>query len=68
MLWNGNECGKTKEMRISRQKFPVKNCDRVKQLENLESFIYFGSMLTNDGRCTGEIKSMIVMAEAAFNK
>jgi len=25
-------------------------------------------MLTNDGRCTCEIKSRIAMAEAAFNK
>jgi hypothetical protein len=25
-------------------------------------------MLTNDGRCTCEIKSMIAMAKAAFNK
>jgi hypothetical protein len=24
MLWNGNECGKNKVMRISRQLFPVK--------------------------------------------
>jgi len=33
-----------------------------KQLENVESFKYLGSMLTNDGRCTCEIKSRIVMA------
>jgi len=26
------------------------------------------SMLTNDGRCTCEIKSRIAMAKAAFNK
>jgi hypothetical protein len=25
-------------------------------------------MLTNDGRCTSEIKSSITMAKAAFNK
>jgi hypothetical protein len=29
---------------------------------------YLGSMLTNDGRCTCEIKSRIAMAKAAFNK
>ena len=38
------------------------------QLENAESCKYFGSMLTNDGRCTGEIKSRIGMAKDAFNK
>jgi hypothetical protein len=31
------------------------------------SYQYFDSMLTNDGRCTCEIKSRIAMAKAAFN-
>jgi hypothetical protein len=39
-----------------------------KQLESVESLKYLGSMLRNDGRCTCEIKSKIVMAKAAFNK
>jgi len=39
-----------------------------KQLENVESFKYLGSILTNDGRCTCEIKYRIAMAKAAFNK
>jgi hypothetical protein len=39
-----------------------------KQLENVESFKYLGSMLTNDGRCTCEINSRLAMAKAAFNK
>jgi len=39
-----------------------------KQLENVVYFKYFGSMLTNDGRCTCEIKSRIAMAKAPFNK
>jgi hypothetical protein len=30
--------------------------------------IYMGSILTNDGRCTCEIKCRIAMAKAAFNK
>jgi hypothetical protein len=29
---------------------------------------YLGSTLTNDGRCTCEIKSRIARAKAAFNK
>jgi hypothetical protein len=29
---------------------------------------YLGSVITNDARCTYEIKSMIAMAKAAFNK
>jgi hypothetical protein len=55
-------------MRISRQPFPVKIMRDQKQLENVESFKYLGSMLTNDGRCTCEIKSRIAMAKAAFTK
>jgi hypothetical protein len=39
-----------------------------KQLENVESFKYLGSMLTNDGRYTCEIKCRIAMAKAAFDK
>ena len=39
-----------------------------KQLKNVECFKYLGIMLTNDGKCTCEIKSRIVMAKAAFNK
>ena len=38
-----------------------------KQLENVECFKYLGSILTNDGRCTREIKSRIIVAKAAFN-
>jgi len=59
---------KTKVMRISRQPFPVKIMIDQKQLENVESFKYLGSMLTNDGRYICEIKSRTAMAKAALNK
>ena len=59
---------KTKVMRISRQPFPVKIMIDQKQLENVKSFKYLGSILTNNGRCTCEIKYRIAMAKAAFNK
>jgi len=39
-----------------------------KQRENVESFKYLGSVLTNDGRCTCEMKCGIAMAKAAFIK
>jgi len=42
----------TKVMRISRQPFPLKTVIDQKQLENVESFKYLGSMLINDGRCS----------------
>ena len=35
---------------------------------NVECFNYLGSILTNDGRNTREIKSRIAMAKVAFNK
>ena len=34
----------------------------------MEYFNYFGSLITNDARCTREIKPSIAMATAAFNK
>ena len=48
--------------------FPVKIMIDLKQRENVESFKYFGRILTNDGRCTCESKYRITMAKAAFNK
>jgi len=59
---------KTTVMRISRQLSPVTIMIDQKQLENVECFKYLGSILTNDGRCTCEIKSRIAVAKAAFNK
>ena len=59
---------KTKVMRISRQPSPLKIMINKKKLENVESFKYLGSILTNDGRCTCEIKCRIAMAKGAFNK
>ena len=55
-------------MRISREPSPVTIMIDQKQLENMECFKYLGNVLTNDGRCTCEIKSRIVMAKTAFNK
>jgi hypothetical protein len=47
----------------------VKNIPRIScSLENVECCKYLGSILTNDGRCTCEIKSRIATANAAFNK
>jgi len=59
---------RTKVMRISRQTFPTKIMIDQKQQENVESIKYLGSMLTNDERCTCEMKSRTAIAKAAFNK
>ena len=68
MPWHGNECAKTKLLRISRQPSTVTIMIDQKYMERLDCFKYLGSMLTDGGRCTGEIKSRIAMAKAAFNK
>jgi len=39
-----------------------------KQLENVDYFYYLGSLMTDDARCTFEIKLRISMAKAAFKK
>ena len=54
-------------MRIPKQPFPVQTMIHKKQLENVEYFNCLGSMITNDARCTREIKSTIVNAKAALN-
>jgi Tfp pilus assembly major pilin PilA len=70
----GRRCGmemnveKTKVMRILKQTSPIKIMIDQKLLENVEYFNYLGSMITNDARCTREIKSRIAIAKAAFNK
>ena len=66
MLWNGNECGKNNNNENFKKAFPVKIMIDQKQLENVESFKYLGSILTNNRRCTCEIKCRIAMAKAAF--
>jgi len=55
-------------MRISRQPSSITITIDQKQMENVKCFKYLGSMLTEDGMCTCEIKSRISMAKAAFNK
>ena len=57
----------TKIVRISRQPSPEQIIYK-KELENVEYFSYLGSTITNDARCTREIKSRIAMAKAAVNK
>jgi len=51
-----------------RQPSPVTITIDQKQLGNAKCSKYLGSMLTDDGRCTCEIKSRIVLAKDAFNK
>ena len=47
---------------------PVRTMIDQKQPKNVEYYNCLGSMMTNDARCTREIKTRIVMANAAFNK
>ena len=68
MLWHGNECGKNKSNENFKTTIRSNNYIDQKHLENVECFRYLGSILTNDGRCTCEIKFRLAMAKAAFNK
>ena len=68
MPWNGNKCGKTMVIRISRQPSPIQIMLDQKQLKNVEYFNYLGSMITKYARCKRETKSRIAMAKAAFTK
>jgi hypothetical protein len=59
---------RTKVVRISSQPSPINVRIDQKQLEKEEYFKYLGSMVTNDTRYTGEIKSRIAAAKAALTK
>ena len=59
---------RTKVMRILRQPSPIQIMIDQKRLENVEYFNYLGCMITDDAKCTPEIKSRITMAKATFNK
>jgi hypothetical protein len=67
---HGMEMNVDKSMRLrnSKQPFPVEITTDQKQLENVEYLSYLGSLITDDARCTGEIKYRIITAKAAFNK
>jgi hypothetical protein len=58
---NGNECGKDRVRRSSTQI----TIDQQQQ-DNVESFIYLCSKITNDASCSREVKYRIAMAKAAL--
>jgi hypothetical protein len=68
MLWNGNESGKTKVMRISRETSQIQIMMDKKQMDNVEYFDYLNNMITNAARCKREIKFRIATGKAAFNR
>jgi hypothetical protein len=69
-LEDGNECGKTKIMRTSREPSPVQiMIDHIEMRHvDYNCFRYLGSMMTNNARRTHEIKTRVAMAKAAFNR
>jgi hypothetical protein len=68
MLWNEINVEKFKGMRISRQTPTVQIMIDQKQQENVEYCNYLGVIITDDARCTQEIKPSIAMSIATFNK
>jgi hypothetical protein len=68
ILWDGNECKKNQGNENLQTSSPLQIMVDQKQLENAEYFSYLGSMITNDAKCTHEIKSGIGMEKAAFNR
>jgi len=59
---------KTKIMRVCREggkKLTIKIDDE--EIEQVTSFCYLGSQITEDGRCESEIKARIAMAKVVFN-
>ena len=60
---------KTKVMRVSRNGGEVVNIViNGRRVEQVKSFKYLGSTMTEDGRCETEIKVRIALAKEAFSK
>jgi hypothetical protein len=55
-------------MRISRKLFPIKIVIDKNQPEDVKYFGYIGSIITNDARCTHEIKPRVAVTKEPFNK
>jgi hypothetical protein len=55
-------------MKTSTQPTPLQIKIDKQPVENVEEFNYLGSMITNDARCTREIKARIAMAKAVLKK
>ena len=68
MLWNGNECGQIYDINNLKAAIPNSGMIHQKQLKNVEYLSYWGSLVTDDARCTSEIKYRIITTKAAFNK
>jgi hypothetical protein len=60
------ECSFYMHIRISRKPSPVQTVIDHKQLENVEYFNCLRSTITNDAKCTREIKPRIAMPKSAF--
>ena len=59
---------KTKVMSISRQPSPIHIMKDQKRLDNVKYFSCVDIMLTNDARCTRDMKSRLAMAKAVWKK
>jgi hypothetical protein len=55
-------------MRIPRQPSTVQNVTAQKPPHNVEYFIYLGSMMTNDVRCTRGSEYRLWKAKTGFNQ
>jgi hypothetical protein len=62
VLWTGNQHGnKTDLKRFVRQPSPIQIIVDQNQLQNVEYFNYFGTMIRTDANCTREITSRIAL-------
>jgi hypothetical protein len=51
MLWNLNECGKKKVIKISRKSSLLRSLLRSETSKGCGIFKYLANLITNDGRC-----------------
>jgi hypothetical protein len=68
MLWDEDECGRTKVMRISRKPSQLQVTKNQKEVKNVEYFNFLGCMITKDARCLRETKTNISVKKGALNR
>src|ERR1700733_229235 len=59
---------KTKTMIIGKEHIDIRVKLEGKTLEQVTKFVYLGGLITEDGRCTADIRHRIILASAVFGK
>lgn len=60
--------GKTKTMIVDRANNNLPNITKIANCEVVQSYIYLGALISNQGGCIGEVKKRMAMTRSAMDK